>query len=122
MRGGLVPFATTLADTVPRVYRDLEEALAEMYPGEHFDVPAFLCFGSWIGGDRDGNPFVTPDSTVEALDLMREHCVRFLEGRVALLAGRLSLTERIIGPAVGLEPILARGSEPSPRWPPSSRS
>jgi phosphoenolpyruvate carboxylase len=111
VRGGLVPFATTLAETVPRVYRDLEEALAEMYPGERFDVPAFLCFGSWIGGDRDGNPFVTPDSTIEALELMREHCVRFLESRVALLAGRLSLTEQITGPAVGLEPILSRGSE-----------
>ena len=36
-------------------------------------------FGSWIGGDRDGNPFVTPETTVAALELMREQCLRLLE-------------------------------------------
>ena len=94
VRGGLVHFATTLAETVPQVYRDLEEALAEFYPGEPFDVPPLLSFGSWIGGDRDGNPFVTPNTTVAALDLMREQCLRFLEGRVELLAVTLDLLDR----------------------------
>jgi phosphoenolpyruvate carboxylase len=111
VRGGLIHFATTLAETVPRVYRDLEGALAEYYPDEEFDVPALLSFGSWIGGDRDGNPLVTPETTVKALELMREQCLRFLEGRVELLAGRLSLSERVSGPAPGLEPILTGGTE-----------
>ena len=111
VRGGLIHFATTLAETVPRVYRDVEEALAEFYPGERFEVPPLLSFGSWIGGDRDGNPFVTPAATVAALELMREQCLRFLEGRVELLAGRLSLSERVSGRAPGLEPILTAGAE-----------
>ena len=62
---GLVYFVTTLAETVPLVYRDLEQALAEFYPGRDVEVPPFLRFGSWIGGDRDGNPSVTPGSTVQ---------------------------------------------------------
>jgi phosphoenolpyruvate carboxylase len=111
VRGGLIHFAGTLVDTVPRVYRDLEHALAEHYPGERFEVPPLLSFGSWIGGDRDGNPLVTPAATVEALELMREQCLRFLEERVELLAGRLSLSERVAGAAAGLDPILSEGTQ-----------
>jgi len=111
VRGGLIPLATTIAETVPRIYRDLEEALAEYYPGEAFVVPPLLTFGSWIGGDRDGNPNVTPEVTIRALELMRGECLRFLEGRIGLLAGRLSLSERVSGTAGALEPILAAGIE-----------
>ena len=72
-------------------------------------VPPMLGFGSWIGGDRDGNPFVTPETTVAALELMREQCLRLIESRLEQLAGRLSLSERLTGAAPGLEPILAAG-------------
>ncbi|MFZ0089520.1 MAG: phosphoenolpyruvate carboxylase [Solirubrobacteraceae bacterium] len=118
VRGGLVHFASTLADAVPRVYRDLEEAVAEFYPdGDGRLTPTvrpLLGFGSWIGGDRDGNPFVTPQATVGALELMREQCLRLMEGRIEQLAGRLSLSQRLTGPAPGLEPILAAGRERFP--------
>ena len=117
VRGGLVHFASTLADTVPRIYRDLEEAVAECYP--EATAARSRCrrcsgFGSWIGGDRDGNPFVTPAMTVEALELMREQCLRLLESRLEQLAGRLSLSERLTGPAPGLAPILAAGERAVP--------
>ena len=77
----------------------------------------FLRFGSWIGGDRDGNPSVTPSVTVQTLELMREQCLRFLEARVELLAGRMSLSERVVGPVTGLERS-ARATAPSasPSW------
>jgi phosphoenolpyruvate carboxylase len=106
VRGGLIHFAGTLADAVPRIYRDLERALEESYPDDAIDVPPVLGFGSWIGGDRDGNPFVTPATTVAALALMREQCLRLLEQRVELLAGRLSLSDRITGPPPELGPLL----------------
>ncbi len=113
VRGGLIHFASTLADTVPRIYRDLELAIDEHYPPEDgrsaVQVPPVLAFGSWIGGDRDGNRFVTPATTVDALELMREQCLRLLESRVEQLAGRLSLSERLTGHAPDLEPILAAG-------------
>jgi phosphoenolpyruvate carboxylase len=111
VRGGLVHFITTIAETVPRVYRDLERALAEYYPDEQIEVPPLLNFGSWIGGDRDGNPNVTPDTTMATLELMRVMCLQFLQGRIELLASRLSLSDRISGHAAGLEPILEGGAE-----------
>ena len=110
VRGGLVHFTTTLAQEIPRVYRDLERAIAERFPDAGIDVPPLLKFGSWIGGDRDGNPFVTPEMTIGALELMREHCLRFLEARVELIAGRLSLSDRVSGPATGLGSILEAGA------------
>ena len=118
VRGGLIHFASTLADTIPRIYRDLEEAVAEFYPAVDGralpSVPPMLGFGSWIGGDRDGNPFVTPETTVAALELMREQCLRLMESRLEQLAGRLSLSERLTGPAPKLEPILDGGRERFP--------
>ncbi len=110
VRAGLVYFVSTLADEVPAVYRDLEAAVAEAYPDDPPPVPPLLTFGSWIGGDRDGNPNVTPETTAEALELMRTQCLRFLEGRVATLAERLSFSERVTGPAAGLEPLLTDGA------------
>jgi phosphoenolpyruvate carboxylase len=113
VRGGLIHFASTLADTIPRIYRDLDEAIAEFYPpadgGAPLRIPPMLTFGSWIGGDRDGNPFVTPETTVAALELMREQCLRLMEARLEQLAGRLSLSERLTGPAPALQPILSTG-------------
>ncbi|HEX5193135.1 MAG TPA: phosphoenolpyruvate carboxylase [Solirubrobacteraceae bacterium] len=118
VRGGLVLFSSTLADTVPRIYRDLERAVGECYPDdedtEQIAVPPLLRFGSWIGGDRDGNPFVTPQMTVQALELMREQCLRLLEAGLEQLAGRLSLSDRLTGAATGLTPIIEFGERTFP--------
>ena len=109
VRGGLVHFTSTLVDTVPRVYRDLERSLRRHYPDEQIEAPPLLHFGSWIGGDRDGNPFVKPETTSATLDLLRDQCLRFLESRIETIAGRLSFSERISGPAGPLTPILELG-------------
>jgi phosphoenolpyruvate carboxylase len=114
VRASLVWFVTTLAATVPEVYRDLEDAMAEAFPGDDVPVPALLSFGSWIGGDRDGNPNVTPAVTLEALGLMREHCLRLLERQIELLAGRVSLSERLVGETDGLTELLADGEQRFP--------
>ena len=66
---GLYFFENTLLDIVPRIYGDLEQALKKSYPDQNWSVPVILRFGSWIGGDRDGNPFVsnkTTESTIRA--------------------------------------------------------
>ena len=119
VRGGLIHFSSTLADAIPRIYRDLEEAVAEFYPetGGRPRVPPLLSFGSWIGGDRDGNPYVTPETTVAALELMREQCLRLLESRRGA-AGRPPLALRAAhrrGPGPGADPRPPAPSA-SPSW------
>jgi phosphoenolpyruvate carboxylase len=69
-------FTTTLWQVVPGIYRDLSHALASSYPGEKFRRPNLLRFGSWMGGDRDGNPFVISDVTAEALVQLRRNAIR----------------------------------------------
>ena len=62
--------------------------------------------GTWIGGDRDGNPNVTPGVTTQALDLMRAAAIGLLDERLLELAGRLSVAESISGPAPLLTPLI----------------
>jgi phosphoenolpyruvate carboxylase len=71
VRNGLYYFDQTLFDVLPEIHRELEASLEKNYPDTAWEVPNFLRFGSWIGGDRDGNPFVTHDVTWETLDRQR---------------------------------------------------
>ena len=71
VKNGLYYFEASLLDLIPQLYRELEIALAQHYPEHEWRVPPLLRFGSWMGGDRDGNPYVTPDVTVETVRLLR---------------------------------------------------
>ncbi|HEU0165189.1 MAG TPA: phosphoenolpyruvate carboxylase, partial [Thermomicrobiales bacterium] len=106
VRAVLIYLGSTLSTVIPEIYRDLEEAIAEAYPDSGITIPPFLTFGSWIGGDRDGNPFVTPDVTVEALGVMRAASLGLLEGRLTELAGRLSISDLMVRPVETLQPTL----------------
>ncbi|HEX6291938.1 MAG TPA: phosphoenolpyruvate carboxylase [Herpetosiphonaceae bacterium] len=70
VKKGLYFCEETLLPIVPLIYRDLQAALREYYPDHEWRVPSLLRFGSWIGGDRDGNPFVTPEVTLETVRLL----------------------------------------------------
>jgi phosphoenolpyruvate carboxylase len=108
VHAGLVYFASTLHRVVPELYRELEAAVEEAYPGEEIPVPPLLTFGSWMGGDRDGNPNVTPAVTAEALEMMRSACLHLLEARIELLAQRVSLSDRLIDRSPEIEAALER--------------
>lgn len=79
---------------VPRLYRTMREALAQAYPGHNFRVPAFLHFGTWIGGDRDGNPFVTTAVTRETLEILRRNALAKHVQQCHALSRVLSVSER----------------------------
>jgi phosphoenolpyruvate carboxylase len=69
IKNGLYYFNESLFSAVPMVYRNLEDKIRDHYPTAQITVPSFLRFGSWIGGDRDGNPNVKPETTELALRL-----------------------------------------------------
>ncbi|HEY3119801.1 MAG TPA: phosphoenolpyruvate carboxylase, partial [Vicinamibacteria bacterium] len=91
VRNGLYYFEESLWELVPRLYRELDEALASTYPGEAFEVAPFLRFGSWIGGDRDGHPHVTALVTEQTLRLHRETAFSLYESSLAELERELSV-------------------------------
>src|SRR5829696_6423285 len=106
VRTSLVYLLSTFAEVIPRLYRDLEEAISAVYPHSTIVVPPLLIPGTWIGGDRDGNPNVTPEVTRQALALMRSAAIGLLDERLLELAGRLSVAESISGPAPMVQPLI----------------
>jgi phosphoenolpyruvate carboxylase len=91
VNNGLYYFEHSLWDVVPRIYADLEDALARYYPGGSFSVPALLRFGSWMGGDRDGNPHVTAAVTEHTLLVHRETALILYEDSLERLQRHLSV-------------------------------
>ncbi len=93
VRTGLWYFNNTLWDTLPRLQADLEQALARHYPGVRPPV-RWLTFGSWIGGDRDGNPNVTTSVTAETIQLHRRLALDKLREAAHELSRLLSISKR----------------------------
>ncbi len=73
-----------------------------------------LTFGSWIGGDRDGNPFVTPDVTLDVLRFQREHAIADLLPHLTRLIEDLSISERHTPTSDGLRASIRRDLEQLP--------
>lgn len=91
---GLWYFAQTLFEVVPEIYHALEQALTRAYPGHYFRVPTFLHFGSWIGGDRDGNPNVTADITRQVFPLYGETSRQYFGATLRRLFSEFSLSSQ----------------------------
>ena len=81
---GLDYYDVSIFETLPVLYREISEALRAAYglEIEPYGLPLVLRFGSWIGGDRDGNPFVTPEVTRAALQLARGHLLLYYQRRL----------------------------------------
>jgi phosphoenolpyruvate carboxylase len=78
---GLDYYDVSIFATLPSLYRGIAEALRATYGMqiEAHELPLMLNFGSWIGGDRDGNPFVTPEVTRDAIQLARGHLLLYYQ-------------------------------------------
>ncbi len=94
VRNGLYYVRESLFEAVPRAYQYFERAIRKHYGANAdgvgvIEVPSFIRFGSWIGGDRDGNPFVTADVTewtvhTQMQAALDEYCSRVLDLRRTL--------------------------------------
>ena len=114
VQNGLYYFEQGLFDLVPRLYRDLEISLAASYPAHAWRVPALLRFGSWIGGDRDGNPFVTPEVTVEAARRLRVAALTRHLASIEDLGRRLTQSTREVEVSPALRRALDEDDARSP--------
>ncbi|HWZ57551.1 MAG TPA: phosphoenolpyruvate carboxylase [Gemmatimonadaceae bacterium] len=94
---GLYFFAETLFDTVSPLQDRLSSAVLRHYPDARLDVSGVLEFGTWIGGDRDGNPFVTTEVTRHAVQENRLASLRRYERRLGELRSTLSISQDAVG-------------------------
>lgn len=108
IRMGLDYYPTVLFDTLPKFYEGLALDFREAYGGNLTarDLPTLLFFGSWIGGDRDGNPSVTPECTRDALKISSQLILDYYLERLDDLIWRLTPSTLQVGVSPGVTAAL----------------
>ncbi|HEX2199599.1 MAG TPA: phosphoenolpyruvate carboxylase [Burkholderiales bacterium] len=111
----LAYFRLTFIDELPRLYADLEETLRERFslPREPW-LPPFLVVGTWVGGDRDGNPNVGADTLQTAVSLQARMILGHYLEQVHLLGRELGLSERLMAAPREVLELAARSGDESP--------
>ena len=88
---GIYFLRSVIVDVVIDIYEDLQRALERYYPDEDWtELPPVLRYASWIGGDRDGNPNVTTDVTLQTLSTLRNTAREMYLEEVSDLANHLT--------------------------------
>ncbi len=105
---GLHFFEETLFDRVPELMAALEQSLRQHFPNSKSALGSIFRFGSWIGGDRDGNPFVTREMTRHALQANREACLDHYRRDLERLLQLLSVAEHAAAVPQAFRERLAR--------------
>ncbi|HZD26441.1 MAG TPA: phosphoenolpyruvate carboxylase, partial [Alphaproteobacteria bacterium] len=112
---GLAHYDHTFLRELPRLYADLEDTLAADDPAwEDDEVPSFLRIGSWIGGDRDGNPYVTAEVLREAMRMQSQRALDFYLDELQELGRELSLDGRMVQVSDGLHALAEASPDRSP--------
>ena len=113
IRMGLDHYPMSIFESLPRLYSEIRESFKDVYGMELYaeQVPQVLSFGSWIGGDRDGNPFVTPETTREALERARNTVLGHYIAQVERLLEPLSASSRQVPVSPGFQGRLANYAE-----------
>lgn len=109
-----VYFASTLWDVVPQTYREMRTALNTAWPQHHFEISQFLSFGTWIGGDRDGHPFVTSDVTRKTFTRLRRAALESHLSECRRMHNRMVMSDQQVSSDQGLRNRL---DDSENRWP-----
>ncbi len=103
IENGLAYYRYTFLRGLPCLYAEVED-LAAQYLGETgFHLPSLLRIGNWIGGDRDGNPFVTQEVMRHAVHSQSMLALDFYLGEVHRLGAELSMARRLVGVSAALD-------------------
>ena len=111
IRMALDYYESSLFDTLPVLYAEVRKALKDEFseaPPSLAELPLLVTFGSWIGGDRDGNPFVTPETTVEALQMARELLFKHYLKRLGNIFEQLASSTQQVPVSAELAALLER--------------
>lgn len=122
IRNGLAYFERTFLKALPRLYAHIEDALAQQFGAERYHLPCFMRIGSWIGGDRDGNPFVTREMLLHAIDAQSRLALQFYLKEVYALSRELGLSTRLVRVAAALERLAGDSPDPHRRDEPYRRA
>ena len=115
VKNGISYFKETFFSELPRLYIQATEQLQKRYPETRWALPPFFRVGSWIGGDRDGNPFVTADILREALRLQSAAVINHYLDEVHELGGELPLSELLVDITPELRALAERSPDRSPQ-------
>src|SRR3982075_2737078 len=111
---GLSFYDYTFLHEVPRLHCALEDRLNEGDSSARGELASFLRMGSWIGGDRDGNPFVTADVMRGTLRMQSSHVLRFYLEELHALGAELSLAAHLADVSEELRALAERSPDTSP--------
>ncbi len=110
VKNGLAYYRYTFFSEIPKIYASLEKQI-EVRFGKRLRVPPFLRIGSWIGGDRDGNPFVTHQVMLDAAMRHSATALEYYLTETHLLGTRLSLSTRLVKVSQELEEFAAQSPD-----------
>jgi phosphoenolpyruvate carboxylase len=113
IENGLSYYKYTFLEQLPRLYGGIEDVLRARWPQAQLPVPAFFRLGSWIGGDRDGNPYVTHDVTRHAVTRQSSTALDFYLGEIHVLGSELSQSLRIVSISTQMDALAARAPDQS---------
>jgi phosphoenolpyruvate carboxylase len=103
IENGLAYYRYTFLREVPRLYAAIEDLLADTFGP--VEVGTALRMGNWIGGDRDGNPYVTAELTLQAVQRQSALAFDFYQSEVHQLGAELSQTKRVVDVSPALEAL-----------------
>jgi phosphoenolpyruvate carboxylase len=113
IENGLSYYRYTFLQQLPRLYGEIEDHLKTRWPEADMPVHSILRLGAWIGGDRDGNPFVTHDVTRHALQRQSSTALDFYLSEVHRLGAELSQSLRLVTVSPALDALAARAPDAS---------